>query len=171
MSTFLNKEPPEGRLFVCGMIKAMKEVHVIQEHDVPAVAERVLHLLSQNQGDKASVVLLEGDLGAGKTTFTKSLASLLGVFEHVHSPTFILKKEYATSHTTFRKVVHVDAYRFNQPSEARVLRIEDDLADPATIIVVEWPSKMTYLHPDVRLDFSVLDDLTREVTITFDKDI
>lgn len=149
----------------------MKETHTVEEHDLSALAERVVYLLSQSPKDEASVVLLEGDLGAGKTTFTKALASHLGVTDHVHSPTFILKKEYPTAHDRFSKVVHIDAYRFTHPKEAKVLRLEEDLKDENAIVVVEWPSKMTYLRPDVRLDFSVLDDTTREVELTYEKDI
>lgn len=149
----------------------MKETHTVAQKDLGALAERVLYLLSQEKRDQASVILLEGDLGAGKTTFTQSLAEQLGVMEHVHSPTFILKKEYRTPHAEFRRVVHIDAYRFTHPNEAKVLRLEEDLKDKETIVVIEWPSKMTYIQSDVRLDFSVLDDDTREVTITYEKDI
>lgn len=149
----------------------MKETHTVSQTDLSALAERVVYLLSQDKRDKASVVLLEGDLGAGKTTFTQSLAEHLGVTEHVHSPTFILKKEYKTPHTDFKKVVHIDAYRFTHPQEAKVLRLEEDLRDRENIVVIEWPSKMTYVKSDLKLDFSVIDEDTREVVLTYEKDI
>lgn len=149
----------------------MKETHTVSQTDLSALAERVVYLLSQDKKDVASVVLLEGDLGAGKTTFTQALAEHLGVIEHVHSPTFILKKEYKTPHTDFKKVVHIDAYRFTHPQEAKVLRLEEDLKDRENIVVIEWPSKMTYVKSDIKLDFSVLDEDTREVVLTYEKDI
>lgn len=149
----------------------MKETHRVEENDLSALAERVAYLLSRSEKDGASVVLLEGDLGAGKTTFTQALASHLGVAEHVHSPTFILKKEYSIPHARFSKLIHVDAYRFASPKEAKVLRLEEDLKDRNAIVVVEWPSRMSYMRPDVRLDFSVLDDTTREVDLSYEKDI
>lgn len=144
---------------------------MVTQKDLGALVERVLYLLAQSHHDKAAVILLEGDLGAGKTTFTQVLAGALGVLEHVHSPTFILKKEYKASSGNFRKVVHIDAYRFIQPKEAKVLRLEEDLSDKETIVVIEWPSKMTYIKSDVRLEFAVIDDDTREVTLTYEKDI
>ncbi len=149
----------------------MKETHTVVQKDLGALAERVVYLLSQERRDRASVVLLEGDLGAGKTTFTQALAEYLGVIEHVHSPTFILKKEYKTPHNDFKKVVHIDAYRFTHPQEAKVLRLEEDLRDSETIVVIEWPSKMTYIKPDIKLNLSVIDEESREVTLTYEKDI
>lgn len=135
------------------------------------LAFKVSEILTAHNTNSAKVVLLEGDLGAGKTTFTKALASTLGIEkDKVHSPTFILKKEYDTEHMVFKKLVHVDAYRFTHPSEAKVLRLEEDLKNPESVVVVEWPSKMSYLKSDVELEFTVVDDDTREVTITYGKE-
>ena len=148
----------------------MTETFFLGEEDLPVLAEKVASILSTLDKDQASVVLLEGDLGAGKTTFTKALAGVLGVDkEQVHSPTFILKKEYRTGHPRFRKLVHIDAYRFTHPDEARVLRLEEDLQDPQTVVVVEWPNKMTYLQSDVDLEFSVDNENTRQITLTHEK--
>lgn len=148
----------------------MKETLRVQEKDMRALAERVLDVLSSVYSVRAKVVLLEGDLGAGKTTFTKIFAEVLGIpKEDVHSPTFILKKEYEAKHGVFKKLVHIDAYRFVQPSEAKVLRLEQDLEEPETIIAVEWPSKMSYLKSDVDLSFSVIDEETREVILSYEE--
>ncbi len=150
----------------------MKETLTIRAEDVPALAERVATILSSLITPKAKVLLLEGDLGAGKTTFTKELASQLGINkEEVHSPTFILKKEYDATHPSFAKLVHIDAYRFIHPKEAKVLRLEQDLEDPRTIVAIEWPSKMNYLKSDVEMAFNVIDDETREVTITYQEQL
>jgi tRNA threonylcarbamoyladenosine biosynthesis protein TsaE len=118
------------------------------------------------------VILLEGDLGAGKTTFTKVLANELGIeSDTVHSPTFILKKSYDAGHSLFKKLVHIDAYRFIHPQESKVLRLEDDLKDPQTAIVIEWPSKMHFLKADIEIIFKVIDDDTREVTLVYEENI
>ena len=148
----------------------MKETFVLGEEDLPVLAKKVSEILSKEEKDKARVILLEGDLGAGKTTFTKALARELGVDgEEVHSPTFILKKEYRTQHPTWKRLVHVDAYRFTHPDEARVLRLEEDLNDPNTVLVVEWPSKMTYLASDVELEFAVHDEEMRDITLSYEE--
>ena len=148
----------------------MTETFFLGEEDLGVLAEKVVGLLVQKQKPTAPVILLEGDLGAGKTTFTKALAYELGIpQDEVHSPTFILKKAYKGKHPTFRSLVHVDAYRFTHPDEARVLRLEEDLKDSDTIVAVEWPSKMTYLQADIELTFRVEDEHTREITLHYEE--
>ena len=144
----------------------MREAFTIREENIPELAEKVLGLLSRTRNEKAKVLLLDGDLGAGKTTFTKALAELLGVpATKVSSPTFILKKEYNTEHSSFKKLIHVDAYRFNTPDEAKVLRLSDDMEASDTLIAIEWPTKMKRCKADVELIFSIVDDETRDVEI------
>jgi tRNA threonylcarbamoyladenosine biosynthesis protein TsaE len=147
----------------------MKEPFTITEKDLYDMAESVIKTLASESSGRAKVLFLEGDLGAGKTTFAKELASVLGVLkEDVHSPTFILKKEYKTEHPIFRKLVHIDAYRFNEPQEAKVLRLDKDREEEGTLLVVEWPSKLGgTLDEDMTLAFSVVDDETREVVINY----
>lgn len=140
----------------------------MQEEDVLELAHKVMHILSNIETSKAKVILLGGDLGAGKTTFTKELASLIGIDKtKVNSPTFILKKEYIAEHSLFKKLVHVDAYRFNTPQEAKVLRLEEDLGNSNTIVAIEWPSKIKYPKADIELLFTVVDDNTREVDVMY----
>lgn len=141
----------------------------VQEKDMETLAQKVVHLLYTRETSKAKVVLLDGDLGSGKTTFTKELASLIGVDKDiVNSPTFILKKEYDAEHAVFKKLIHIDAYRFNTPQEGRVLRIEDDLGESDTIVAIEWPTKMKYIKPDLEIFFTIVDDDTREVTLSYE---
>ncbi len=148
----------------------MKEIFTMHEEDVEILAHKVVHILSGVESGRAKVILLDGDLGAGKTTFTKELASVIGIDKNsVNSPTFTLKKEYAAAHSVFRKLIHIDAYRFTVPSEAKVLKLEDDLDMPNTIIAIEWPSKMKYIRADVHLLFTVIDDNTREVKIMYEE--
>lgn len=150
----------------------MKETLVIKEDGIPAFAERVVELLSKIKSGSAKVILLDGDLGAGKTTFTKELANALGIDKtKVNSPTFILKKEYQAEHPSFRKLIHIDAYRFNTMDEAKVLRLDDDLQDGNTIVAIEWPTKMKAPKADVQLLFTIIDDDTREVAIQYDDEI
>lgn len=144
----------------------MKETLTVNEKEMSGVAQKILNTLAKNEGSEAKVLFLEGDLGAGKTTFTKEIAEHLGIVkEDVHSPTFILKKEYRSSHPTFKKLIHIDAYRFENEEEASVLRLEDDLKDPTSLIVIEWPSKMKYKQADMLIMFTVIDDETRELEI------
>lgn len=147
----------------------MKEPFIITEKDLQDMARRIVGTLSDTSSSKTKVLFLEGDLGAGKTTFTKELASVLGVTkEDVHSPTFILKKEYKTTHPHFKKLIHIDAYRFDDPQEAKVLKLDKDTGEEGSLMVIEWPSKLgDIIDEDMTITFSVIDDDTREVVVNY----
>lgn len=142
---------------------------MVTEADLNDIAKKVVDTLASSYSTSAKVLFLEGDLGAGKTTFTKSLASILGIDkEEVHSPTFILKKEYKGTHDFFKKLIHIDAYRFDSPDEVKVLKLTNDLAKHDTLVVVEWPSKLAgAINEDMTIAFAVIDDNTREVMINY----
>lgn len=78
------------------------------------------------------VVLLTGELGAGKTTFTRGLGAALGVRGTVTSPTFVLARTHPRAHGP--SLVHVDAYRLSDAAELDDL----DLDFEGSIIVIEW---------------------------------
>ena len=118
------------------------------------------------KGKKAFVVGLQGDLGSGKTTFTKSVASAFGVEGTVTSPTFVIEKIYKLpENSKFSKMVHIDAYRLDTDEELRYLGWEDIIKDPENIIFVEWPEKVKGVLPeDMHLmKFNFVDENTREV--------
>ena len=89
------------------------------------------------------VVCLEGDLGAGKTTFTQGLAAALGVPGRVTSPTFCIVQEHAGANAL---LVHMDLYRLHGESDVEAIGWEDYLARGA-ILVVEWPERALSLIP------------------------
>lgn len=146
----------------------MVEAFELKEDNLEELAGGVLECVLSLDRNKATVILLEGDLGAGKTTFTKAFAEKLGITEMVKSPTFILKKEYASPHAQIKKLVHVDAYRFNDHREARVLRLDEELDNKETVVMIEWPSKMNYVKGDINISFDVIDDNTRKVAISYE---
>lgn len=112
----------------------MREVTVQSVEETWALAAALAATL--RPGD---VVCLEGDLGAGKTTFTQGLAKALGVPGRVVSPTFCIVQEHGN-------LVHMDLYRLN--SEADVLDLGwDDFRARGAIIVVEWPERAGSLIP------------------------
>lgn len=84
-----------------------------------------------------SVLTLQGDLGAGKTTFVKGLALAWQIKENVTSPTFNLFNIYQGT----RQLVHLDAYRLNSPEEAEALLLEEFLQSPFCL-AIEWPEKL-----------------------------
>lgn len=114
--------------------------------------------------DTATVLALEGNLGAGKTTFVQTLAKELGVVEPVQSPTYVLMKSYplelsgpaSTVNKKFTKLVHIDAYRLESPEEFETLRPQDFLNNREMLVVVEWPERLgeRLPAPDMTLTFS-----------------
>ncbi len=91
------------------------------------------------------VVCLQGDLGAGKTHFTKGLAGYFGVKpEYVSSPTYALVQEYHGSEVT---IYHIDAYRLNSVDEALGIGL-DEILNGDGICVVEWPERISELLPE-----------------------
>ena len=99
------------------------------------------------------VVCLEGDLGAGKTTFTQGLAAALGVPGRVNSPTFCIVQEHrrlSSSVSSPLLLVHMDLYRLHNEDDVIAIGWEDYLAEGA-ILVVEWPERAgTLIPPDAR---------------------
>jgi tRNA threonylcarbamoyladenosine biosynthesis protein TsaE len=91
-----------------------------------------------------SVVLLFGDLGAGKTAFVRGLAEGLGVHrDEVSSPTFTLVQEYRGGRLT---LFHADLYRLNDPREIDDLGLDEIAADG--VLAIEWADKMPNPAPD-----------------------
>lgn len=104
------------------------------------------------------VLGLEGDLGAGKTTFTQMLAQELGVQAMVKSPTFTLMQEYEVDDNKIKKLVHVDAYRVEDSREFRVIGLFEEAGAEGTVTVVEWAEKvpeLAHISGYRRLQFAV----------------
>lgn len=115
------------------------------------------------------LVLLSGDLGAGKTTLTKGIVSGLGAAEEeeVTSPTFTLVHKYGRD----ARVYHVDLYRIEGARDLDTLGLEDLFAEPA-VVVVEWAEKLTLRTdwPIVRVHLEHAGDDTRRISITDNDD-
>ncbi|MGE0450184.1 MAG: tRNA (adenosine(37)-N6)-threonylcarbamoyltransferase complex ATPase subunit type 1 TsaE [Vicinamibacterales bacterium] len=109
-----------------------------------------------------SVVLLEGDLGAGKTAFVRGLAEGLGLSaDAVTSPTFTLIQEYRGGRLP---LYHVDLYRLSPP-EVDDLGL-DDLVAEGGVVAVEWPDRWRRAPRDaVRVTVAIAGDTDRTITI------
>ena len=93
------------------------------------------------------VICLQGELGAGKTTFVQGIAQGWGSLDSVSSPTFILVNEYQRADHS--QLFHMDAYRLDSTLEAEELDLDSMMADGA--LIIEWPERMDGLVPAERL--------------------
>tara|TARA_B100001179_G_C18572162_1_gene395625 strand:+ start:124 stop:564 length:441 start_codon:yes stop_codon:yes gene_type:complete len=108
--------------------------------------------------DTATIVTLSGDLGAGKTALVKKAAEFFGINETITSPTFVIQKEYEiqTPHSSFKKMVHIDAYRLESPSELEYLGWEVMIKDIETIIFLEWPEMVSGINLPSAINLKLL---------------
>ena len=88
------------------------------------------------------VILLQGELGSGKTAFARGFLRALGVEEEVPSPTFTLVQAFDTAKGP---VWHFDLYRLTRPEEALELGLEEAMAE--AILLIEWPERLGHLLP------------------------
>ena len=117
--------------------------------------------------DKSFFVCLKGDLGAGKTSFSKKIGEILEVKEQVTSPTFVIQKTYITKNDVFKKMIHIDTYRLDEEKELLQLGFLEQLLDKNTIILLEWPEKVPKIasNANVTLVFTVEDQNSRTITV------
>lgn len=116
--------------------------------------------------EPGDVVVLAGDLGAGKTAFTKGLGAGLGVVGPVVSPTFTLAREYPGR----LRMVHADVYRLDRVQELLDLGLDDLAADDA-VLVVEWGDvvgdALAAERLELRIDFVAGDPDARRIAVTW----
>lgn len=124
-------------------------------------------LTSLASRDEATVIALSGDLGSGKTAFTKELGKLLNVKEEILSPTFVIMKLYDISHKNFKKLIHIDAYRIDDAKELEILNWREYISNKDNLIVIEWPERVEELIPtdSIKIKFEFIDENNRRVTL------
>ncbi len=112
----------------------------------------------------SAFITLQGDLGAGKTTFARHLLQALGVQGRIKSPTYAIVESYDTAQFP---VWHFDFYRFNDPQEWEDAGFRDIFASPG-LKLVEWPQKADGLLPRADLDMAIQTDseTARRITLS-----
>ena len=131
----------------------------VSEEETIALGERIARELPRQR-----VVLLIGNLGAGKTTLAKGIVSGLGAAppDEVSSPTFTLIHEYGSE----GRVYHVDLYRLDEAREVATLGLEE-LFDREAIVLIEWGERFPQLLPVARTEIRirVTRDQEREIEV------
>ena len=110
------------------------------------------------------VIVLIGDIGAGKTTFTKGLARAMGISEDVQSPTFTVSRIYETARGV--TLAHYDFYRLNDPGIMRA-ELMEAVHDPSTATIIEWSEIVADVLPTdaLRLTITATGETTRLVEL------
>lgn len=126
------------------MIKHFKDIKIDGLEEVASF----LKTLTEQQ----NVVLFNGHMGAGKTTFIKTFCKLLGVADEVSSPTFSLVNEYQSAEG--QTLYHFDFYRLEDIEEAYDMGYEEYLYSPH-ICLIEWPEKIEELLPENAIVFHI----------------
>lgn len=119
-----------------------------------AEATRFASTLIPKEGS-ATLITLSGELGAGKTAFVKAVARALGVEEVVTSPTFVLEKIYLLPEQSFKRLIHVDAYRLEKGSDLAPLGFDEIMRDAGNLVMLEWPEQVSDALPKATVQISI----------------
>ena len=148
--------------------------HLIKnEKELENTAENLIDRLNDQNHKSAQIIALYGNLGAGKTTFTKEIANYLKILEKITSPTFNILKTFEiknpeNKNIKFKKLIHIDTYRLDLPEELERLGFLDLINDSENLIVIEWPEIVEEILPKntVKVKFKIVDHTTRELDIS-----
>jgi len=168
------QDAPQSREFSNPALQSPRPevAHWSQAGEQPIVVDIVSHSLAQThrlgarlgellQGGE--LLLLDGDLGSGKTTLTQGIAQGLGIYGVVSSPTFTLLKEYEGRICLY----HFDLYRLDDPAEVLELGFEEYFSGNG-VCVVEWANKAEGIWPQeqMRIQLKMVSDTKRGLILT-----
>lgn len=135
------------------------------EKETRAIASRFAKTLKPG-----CVLVFTGDLGGGKTTFTKGIAVGLGLSDTVTSPTFVLMqiyKKHKNANSKILRLYHFDLYRIKSAQELHDLGFDDFISDPDAISIIEWGEKFPNIIPKnaIQVFFKNVGNNKREINI------
>lgn len=129
--------------------------------DVEELQSVSSHIITSST-KKNNIILVEGQMGAGKTTLIKTLCQSIGVKDNVNSPTFSLVNEYRDLQNT--PIYHFDFYRMNDPEEALDIGV-DEYFDSGHICFIEWADMLGPYLPEAFCTIKISVDESQQRTI------
>jgi len=146
------------------------------EAETGKIAHFILRKALKNTSNKSIVFSLSGELGCGKTVFSREVGQELGLTQKITSPTFVIYNEYPLNYLHYKKFYHFDLYRLVSEVEFKEIDFFSHFT-PDSISCLEWPENMgssiyqklcqkSYL---VSVNFSYLDSTTRQISFSFPK--
>ncbi|HOK00486.1 MAG TPA: tRNA (adenosine(37)-N6)-threonylcarbamoyltransferase complex ATPase subunit type 1 TsaE [Candidatus Pacearchaeota archaeon] len=147
-----------------------KEFITINEKETKKLGEKLADevLKKKKNNEKAIIISLEGDLGAGKTTFVQGFAKKLKIKEKVLSPTFLIIKKFKLNKIkNFSNLYHIDCYRIKNFKEIIDLDFEKIISKPSNIVIIEWAERIKEILPEniIKLKFFYIDENKRKIII------
>jgi len=125
----------------------MKKVSHILLQTLDIYAQELLsHVREKQLGhpEQATILLIQGDLGAGKTTLTQSMGRVLDIADHIVSPTYVISRRYHAQNTAYpwKNLIHTDAYRLEHADDLKKLAYDVDCQNPDNVMIFEWPERV-----------------------------
>lgn len=126
-----------------GEIKLSNKNEIVSrsEENTQNFAKELWQKYEKHKGQRSIIFALQGEMGAGKTIFTKGLARAMGITELVTSPTYSLENRYSIQDTGY-SLTHIDAWRFENSDELTALGFSD-LVKNKSVIAIEWAEKVS----------------------------
>lgn len=159
------------------LITESQQTLISKSESETAKIAKFLYKKALNMGNKNALVFsLSGDLGCGKTVFSKSIGRELGITQKILSPTFVIYNQYLLKNSLFNILYHFDLYRLNSEKEFKEINFLEHFL-PGTISCIEWPENMGQkLYQQLKkktnlitVNFTYLNDHTREISFSFSK--
>ncbi len=145
------------------MIRNFKSFHSNSESETEEIGKKVAKSVKYG-----TVISLKGNLGTGKTIFTKGFAKGLGIKEVVASPTFNIVREHSAGNGKW--LYHMDLYRINDAHCALAFGIDEYMSDKNAMTLIEWAERIEDILPPqaVHIEIKRINDNEREIRITPD---
>ena len=156
---FVSKSPEETKKIASDLAHQVVEIRVASPSS-PKENNSNFRYLAQKiiKTKKGTIIAMEGELGAGKTTFIQGFMASLGIDEKVKSPTFVLMKKYVVPKSVKSRrpldcqgdaltIYHLDCYRIADHKDLKIPELEEILNEEGSIVFIEWAERIKEILP------------------------